>query len=130
MGPNAFAKYLAFIRAMIGSLKQTIAYLVMREEELKKVEGNADDTGSASKLENTRQQLAELGAQMSALKAFYVQVVKQWSKLDDRVIGHVVWAPKISTSVPPYGYTPDFCVIHLDKKKFKDGFLGNALSLG
>ncbi|KAG9073569.1 hypothetical protein FS749_014985, partial [Ceratobasidium sp. UAMH 11750] len=35
----------------------------------------------------------------------------------------------IDVSVP-HSYTRDFCVIHLDKKKFKDGFLGNVLSLG
>ena len=41
---------------------------------------------------------------------------KRWKKPKDRVIGDVVWAPPISLSTAPHGYTEDFCVVKLDKK--------------
>jgi hypothetical protein len=51
-------------------------------------------------------------------------------KLKDRVIRHVVWAPAVSVSTPPHGYTEDVCVFKLDKKKFSQNFRGNVLDLG
>ena len=54
---------------------------------------------------------------------------KDWAEVNNRVIGHVVWAPPITGLVPPYDYTLDVCVIKLDKKKFLN-FKGNAIDLG
>lgn len=131
MGPDAFNNYLASIRAKIGNLNDTVTYLVAREEGLKKkVEDNPDENESAGKLEKTQNQLAELHARISTFNAFYVDVAKRWSNVNERIIGYVVWAPKNDVSAPPYGHARDFCVIRLDKKKFKNGFLGNTLSLG
>jgi len=131
MGPGAFANYLASICAKFRNLEQTVEYLVVREEKLaKKVEADPGDDKWARKLQVTQGKLAELRDQVSTLKAFHSNVMKYWSNMKERIIGHVVWAPKIDVNVSPYDYTQDFCVIHLDKEKFKDGFLGNTLSLG
>ena len=131
MGPSAFSKYLASIRAKIGNLKVTVTYLATLEKRLeKKVEDNPLDIVSANNLAEGRTDLAKLRARVASLESFYVDVTNCWSKVSERIIGYVVWAPKIDVSVPPYSYTQDFCVIHLDKKKFKNGFLGNTLSLG
>jgi len=130
MGPDAFTNYLASICAKLRNLEQTVEYLVVREEKLaKKVEADPGGDMWASKLEVTQGKLSELHNQVPTLKAFHTNVVKYRSKVTERIIGHVVWAPKIDVNVSPYDYTQDFCVIHLDKEKFKDGFLGNTLSL-
>jgi len=130
MGPDAFTNYLASICAKVTNLNNTVEYLVMRKEKLAKVEADPADDKWARKLEATQGKLAELCDQVSTLKAFHNNVMKCWSKVTERIIGHVVWAPKLDVNVSPYDYTRDFCVIHLDQEKFKDGFLGNTLSLG
>jgi hypothetical protein len=88
-----------------------------------------EDPKSAGYLDKTRAQQTEPRAAIIALDAFFVKLSKNWSELTDRIIGHVVWAPPIGVSVLPHGYAQDLCVIKLDKK-FRDGFLGNVLSLG
>ena len=78
MGINAFNNYLASIQAKLGNLKDTITYLVTREERLKEnVQDNPDDNELAGKLEKTQNQLAELHAQISMHKAFYLDMVKR-----------------------------------------------------
>jgi len=94
------------------------------------VEADPGNNELVRELKDKQKELAGTRAQVSTLNAFHTNIVKYWSKVQDRVIGYVVWAPKIDVNVPPYGYTRDFCVIHLNKKKFKNGFLGNTLSLG
>jgi len=131
MGPDAFADYLASINAKLTNLNKTVAYLAVLEVHFaKKVEAYPGNNESMRELEDKQRKLARLRAQVSTLNAFHTNIVKYWSNMKERIIGHVVWAPKIDANVLPYGYTRDFCVIHLDKEKFKDGFLGNTLSLG
>ncbi|KAG2075854.1 hypothetical protein BDR04DRAFT_1210431 [Suillus decipiens] len=64
------------------------------------------------------------------LKNFFVKMKRQWTKLKDQVIGHVICAPPISVHTAPHSYTVDVCVIKLNKKKFLQNFRGNALNLG
>ncbi|KAH9180783.1 hypothetical protein EDB89DRAFT_2062445 [Lactarius sanguifluus] len=116
MGNPAFTNYLASIQANIGTLNDAIVSLERRTKTLmKRVEAGDDN--------------AQKSAGIKALKAFFVDVKTRWSKLEDRVVGYVVWAPPISVNVPPHRYTRDLCVIKLDKKKFRK-FRGNVLSLG
>ena len=64
------------------------------------------------------------------LKAFFIMMKKDWSKVNDRIIGQVVWAPPITGLNAPHSYTQDVCVIKLDKKKFWPNFMGNVIDLG
>jgi septal ring factor EnvC (AmiA/AmiB activator) len=131
MGTPTFTNYLASIQANIGSLNDTVDSLEKRTRTLtRRVEAGGDDAQkSAGELAETQDQLAKTVTKIDALKAFFVDVKKRWSKLKDRVIGYIVWAPPIGVGVPPHRYTRDLCVIKLDKKKFRK-FRGNALSLG
>jgi len=54
----------------------------------------------------------------------------KWTKPANRVIGHVIWAPPISSATAPHFYSLDVCVVKLDKKKFIQNFRGNVLDLG
>ncbi|KAG9078136.1 hypothetical protein FS749_009900, partial [Ceratobasidium sp. UAMH 11750] len=108
MGPDTFNNYLAFIQAKISNLNNTVAYLVVRDDRLKQeVAEDLNNNEPAGKLEKTVEQLAGLRARISMLKAFYVNVARRWSKVNDRVIGYVASAPKIDVSVP-HSYTRDF----------------------
>jgi len=131
MGNPAFTNYLASIQANIGTLNGTVDSLEKRTRTLmRRVEAGGDDAQkSAGELAETQDQLTKTVTKIDALKAFFVDVKKRWSKLKDRVIGYVVWAPPIGVGVHPHRYTRDLCVIKLDKKKFWK-FCGNVLSLG
>lgn len=85
---------------------------------------------TASDLARNERELIERRTAIIELKKFFVQMKKQWTKPEDRVIGHVVWAPPIEFSTAPHGYTKDVCVIKLDKTKFSQNFKGNVLDLG
>jgi len=61
---------------------------------------------------------------------FFAEMKRDWSDVDNRVIGHVVWAPPITGLVEPYGYTLDVCVMKLDESKFNPNFKGNVVDLG
>ncbi|KAH9180786.1 hypothetical protein EDB89DRAFT_2110805 [Lactarius sanguifluus] len=131
MGNPGFTNYLASIQANVGTLNDAVVSLERRTKPLmKRVEAGGDNAQkSAGELVETRDQLTRTVTRIKALKAFFVDVKTRWSKLEDRVVGYVVWAPPISVNVPPHRYTRDLCVIKLDKKKFRK-FRGNVLSLG
>jgi hypothetical protein len=131
MGNPAFANYLASIQANIGTLNATVDHLEKRTRMLmRRVEAGGNDAQkSAGELAETLDQLPKTVAKIDALNAFFADVKERWSKLKNRVIGYVVWAPPIGVGVPPHRYTRDLCVIKLDKTKFRK-FRGNVLSLG
>jgi hypothetical protein len=85
---------------------------------------------AASDLASTQADMDKKKAVIEELKTFFAKMKKEWTELNDRVIGYVIWAPPISISTPPYGYTKDVCVIRLDEKKFLPNFKGNVIDLG
>ena len=135
MGPTAFTNYVTSIQVKIGTLLNMVTCLEERvaSYEKKVVEAEAEGNPNVQKwmddLEQTRSELTRIRANIDRLKAFFVEIMKNWSKPRDRVIGYIDWAPSIGAAVPPCRYTTDLCVIKLDKKKFRH-FLGNVLSLG
>ncbi|KAF8642657.1 hypothetical protein AX16_009453 [Volvariella volvacea WC 439] len=69
-------------------------------------------------------------AAMDQLIAFRKQVEGQWSKENDRILGHVLSSPAISLGVGPQHYTEDWGVFEIDRAKLGDGFQGNLIDLG
>lgn len=131
MGPNAFTDYLAFIQGHIGTLIDTVDSLEERVMTLtKRVEADGDNASkSAGELAETKVELTRFKIKINALKQYFVKVKTKWGKLNDRIIGHVVWAPPISAATSPHLFMKDVCVIKLIKDKFRN--LGdNVLSLG
>ncbi|KAL1681242.1 hypothetical protein EV122DRAFT_275603 [Schizophyllum commune] len=123
MGNHAFQKYEASIDKQI-SIMEDVVTTWTRYIHAMEVRGNTDDVGYAEK----HRALAAAQAELDALTQFKTQVHSRWWKPEDRVIGHVVWAPPIARG-PDSNYTTDVCVIKLDKAKFEN-FSGNILSLG
>jgi hypothetical protein len=132
MGNRAFANLLASIQAQIGTLNNTVSVLERRVATYtrKVQEGGPNAAQAASDLAATEADKTKKQATIEDLKNFFVELKKEWSELNDRVIGYVVWAPPISVSNPPHGYTKDVCVIKLDEKKFSRNFKGNVTDLG
>jgi hypothetical protein len=132
MGTKAFTNFLEFIQGHIGSLNTKVGILEKQVTVLTaRLEGSGPNTElAACELEETQRKLNKTRTAIEDLKKFFVKMKKQWTKPEDRVIGHVVWAPPVSVSTPPHSYTKDVCVIKLDKKKFSQNFRGNVLNLG
>ncbi|CAE6507643.1 unnamed protein product [Rhizoctonia solani] len=129
MGNGAFVHFLASIKARIGTLNNTITFLGKRIVTYTK-QAEAGDAQAASKLAATQSDMDQKIATIEDLKMFFVKMRKEWSELNNRVIGYVVWAPPISVHTPPHNYTKDVCVIKLDERKLLPNFKGNVVDLG
>jgi hypothetical protein len=132
MGTKAFNDFLISIQGHIGTLNTTVGILEKQLAMLTvRLEGGGPNAEQAAReLAETPGQLRNTRAAIKELKKFFVKMKKEWTKPKERVIGHVVWAPPISFSTPPYGHTKDICVVKLDEKKFLPNFRGNVLNLG
>ena len=129
MGNRAFNYFLASIQAKIGNLNNTVTVLEKRAASYKR-KADAGNAQAERDLAATEDDMKNRKEAIEALKAFFVTMKKDWSEVNDRVIGHVVWAPPITGLNAPHGYTKDVCVIKLDKKKFWPNFMGNVIDLG
>ncbi|KAG9079917.1 hypothetical protein FRC06_007320 [Ceratobasidium sp. 370] len=129
MGNRSFEHFLASIQAKIGNLNTTVTIL---EQHAALYERKADggNEQAARDLAATKDDVKNKKEVIEALKVFFVTMKKDWSKVNNRIIGQVVWAPPITGLNAPYGYTKDVCVIKLDKKKFWPNFMGNVIDLG
>jgi hypothetical protein len=129
MGNRAFDDLLASIQALIGTLNNTVTVLKksVRRHATKAAGG---DQQAAADLAKFQQNLDDTRATITELRKFFATLKKDWSEVNNRVIGHVVWSPPITGLTPPHGYTRDVCVIKLDKEKFLPSLRGNAIDLG
>ncbi|CCA68076.1 hypothetical protein PIIN_01943 [Serendipita indica DSM 11827] len=131
LGSREFDDLLDYIQGQIGAHNRTIPIMENAISILatRSQEDDFTDQTVLNELKEQQNELEKTRTKIIALKDFYVQVKSKWFNPLDRVIGHVVWAPPISTATPPDGYTKDLCVIELDKRKFAN-FGGNVLDLG
>lgn len=129
MGTEAFTRFLTSIKNYIGTMNETVNLLEKEVETLtaRSVGGGAN---VVHELARARSDLDDTKTSIVELKTFYVKIKKDWTEPKNRVIGHVVWAPPITSVEPPGRFTRDVCVIKLNKEKFSQGFRGNVLDLG
>jgi hypothetical protein len=129
MSTRAFEDFLASIKAKIGNLNNTVTFLKKRATAQRK-KADAGNEQAAIALAATEADIESTNEAIETLKAFFTTMKKdKWSDVNNRVIGHVVWAPPITGSNAPYGYTKDVCVIKLDNRKFAVNFKGNVIDL-
>ncbi|GBE86227.1 hypothetical protein SCP_0901060 [Sparassis crispa] len=129
MGNRAFDHFLASIQAKIGNQNTTVTFLEKHAAAYKK-KADASNEQGATELVATKDDMKNRKKAIEALKAFFITMKKNWSEVNDRIIGQVVWAPPITGLNAPHGYTKDVCIIKLDKKKFWPNFMGNVIDLG
>lgn len=125
MGPSAFTAHLEFLQKTIRDLEWRIEYLMNKAKDIGSESGAKE---SKNKLATIQGELSDARTKMDGVTAHVADVKAKWRKVENRVIGHVVWAPPI-VAVPPHQYLQDVCVIKLDQEKFLH-FKGNVLSLG
>ena len=123
MGNHAFQKYEASIDKQISIMEDVVTTWTLHIHAME----SRGDTGDDRYAEKQRE-LAAAQAEFDALAQFKTQIHSRWWKPEDRVIGHVVWAPAIARCLHS-SYTTYICVIKIKKRKFKN-FRGNVLSLG
>ncbi|GJJ10265.1 hypothetical protein Clacol_004491 [Clathrus columnatus] len=118
------------VSARIGNLNETVKFLKITIKSLtERVANGIGLPATQYRLEEHAAELTETERKIVDLKGFYVTMNRKWSKLSDRVIGHVVYAPPIGVGgVGSNRFTRDFCIVELDKSKFTH-FIGNVLSL-
>lgn len=128
MGTPAFNNYRALIQVRISKLNDTVESLkksIVTYTDLVARQIGLPD--SQQMLTDFETELDKTNRRIAKLKKFFVTLSNKWSKLADRVIGHVVWAPPIG--VGPNRFTRDVCIVELYKSKFPHS-KGNVLSLG
>ena len=75
--------------------------------------------------------LAETEEMIKDVEEFYGDITTHWSRPNQRVLGHVVYAPAISVSTGPKQFTEDWALIEVDRDKIDwTEFKGNVVSLG
>ena len=130
MGNPAFTNYLVSIQAHIGTFLETVESIERKISTLTiRVRDGISLPESQMKLDENVAELGKVRAKIDVFKAFYVDIKNGWSKIKQRVIGYVVWAPTIGVGVAPHQYTRDLCVVELYKDRFMH-LIGNVLSLG
>ncbi|PIL26649.1 hypothetical protein GSI_11274 [Ganoderma sinense ZZ0214-1] len=101
------------------------------EQEPQLESEDAEEAGHAGRIvDSKRERLAEALNDIAALEAFHEQVCRQWCDINRRNIGHVDWAPEISTDVDGHGYTRDIGTFEVDAERFRAEFEGNVVDLG
>ena len=130
MGNPAFKHYLASFKEHIVTLTDSIEATERKIETLTStVQNGIDLPQSQTNLNNKVAGLNRLRRNIDIFSTFSEAIENHWSKITQRIIGHVVWAPPIGVGPAPHQYTRDFCVVQLHKEKFTH-LLGNVLSLG
>lgn len=129
-GKPAFDSYVDSVQAHIGTLNETVKTLkALVQTWSDRVNQGINLPTPPHRLDENQAELVKIERRIVDLKHFYVTLSTKWSKLSNRIIGHIVWSPPIAAGVGPNRFTQDLCVVELYKPKFL-AFIGNVLSLG
>ncbi|KAL0069091.1 hypothetical protein AAF712_003777 [Marasmius tenuissimus] len=64
-------------------------------------------------------------------EALHNDLTKSWKASENRVIGHVLYAPSVAFGVGDLGFTEDFAIVQVNHSKLNaSNFLGNVIDLG
>ncbi|KZS88563.1 hypothetical protein SISNIDRAFT_445714 [Sistotremastrum niveocremeum HHB9708] len=133
LGTKGYENLLDSIRSRVrlhGSTVDILSSKLKSYEEKLLVAASPDEGDKdqlAKKLARTRAELEETNRAIEALEKFYGDVERDWSKPEDRIIGHVVRAPAVQ--VDAEGYIKDLAFVELDQDKFRE-CRGSFIDLG
>ena len=121
----ALKKRIEAIRAEISGKVSVIDWLERRlvaAEQLDEEDAEMERADAQPEL-NTAQEALE------ALQALLAEVSRDWTRREDRVLGHVALSPPLSVD-PGSGFAEDWAVVELDSAKIDaTNFVGNAIDL-
>jgi hypothetical protein len=127
LGDGAFKKLLASIRWEIGNAANNAE---CQEKRLKAVEGMEGEEEERER-KDAQAALDKAKNVMKTHPPYCQEVLGHWSTAEDRVLGHVLYAPPIGVGAGADQHTEDFAIIELDPSKIDaQNFKGNVIDLG
>lgn len=128
LGPQAYSNA---IRDMVGKIGSEVSNLERYKRLLSQLgEAPADENVSTvSKSRRTyKERLDKAERTLVGVDALHSEITKNWTVVEQRVLGHVVYAPPISVATDPKQFTEDWALVERDCVKIDwDDFKGNAL---
>ena len=133
LGKRAYAELVDSIKLAIGGRGVSAKHWKKQIEGFKERE-KRNDAADAARAEASRIKteglLDEAEKTMEELEGLLNRVNKEWKKIDNRVIGHILRSPPIGLGVSEQHFTEDWGVFVIDRTKLGDGFQGNKMDLG
>ncbi|CAG7855266.1 SubName: Full=Uncharacterized protein {ECO:0000313/EMBL:CCA74885.1} [Serendipita indica DSM 11827] len=88
-----------------------------------------ENVSTVSKSRRTyKERLDKAERTLVGVDALHSEITKNWTVVEQRVLGHVVYAPPISVATDPKQFTEDWALVERDCVKIDwDDFKGNAL---
>jgi len=74
--------------------------------------------------------MSSAGGCWTSHRVLFGQVNKDWNKLDNCVLGHILRSPAITPGVGEHPFTEDWGMFQVNLSKLDDGFQGNKMDLG
>ena len=131
-GPQAFQDLLTSTMVKIANDDFMLdQYKGELDELLKKQESSGDADSVRQERMRIEYHLRSAEASIKALDQFHTTVTKVWSHEQQRVVGHIAYAPAITVGAGDSLYTEDWALIELHRSKIDwTGFRGNVIDLG
>jgi hypothetical protein len=133
LGRGAFTNLVDSIRLRISGHDITVKRWkrqIEGFEEREKGTNAADvEKAKAARIE-TQGLLDKAENAMEALAVLLDQVNKDWSKPDNRILGHILRSPAITLGVGEHRFTEDWGIFLVNRDKLGEGFQGNKMDLG
>jgi hypothetical protein len=133
LGQRAFSNLVDSIKLRIGRHGITVERWREQIEEFEKRERGTNtvdvEEATAARIE-TQGMLDKAERAIEALRVLLYQVNKDWKKLNNRVLGYILYSPAITLGVGEHSFTEDWGIFQVDSAKLGDGFQGNKMDLG
>ncbi|KAJ7077374.1 hypothetical protein B0H15DRAFT_861665 [Mycena belliarum] len=133
LGLRRFDRLLASIKLRIGRhgiMVEIYGRNITKLEARVKGDDEEDVAEAKKELKKTRLLLDDANEAIEDLEKLYTTVKKDWSKPEQRTIGHIRYSSALTLEAAPGGFTADWGAFELDGSKFKDAFRGNFIDLG
>ncbi|CCA74885.1 hypothetical protein PIIN_08855 [Serendipita indica DSM 11827] len=114
LGPQAYSNA---IRDMVGKIGSEVSNLERYKRLLSQLgEAPADENVSTvSKSRRTyKERLDKAERTLVGVDALHSEITKNWTVVEQRVLGHVVYAPPISVATDPKQFTEDWALVERD----------------
>jgi len=133
LGRTAYTNLVDSIKLRIGRHGLMVNHWRNQIEEFEEREKGTNavdiEKAKAARIE-TRALLDKAEKAMEALGVLLNQVKKDWKKLDNRVLGHILRSPAITFGVGEHRFTEDWGIFKVNRAKLGAGFQGNKMDLG
>ncbi|RPA93384.1 hypothetical protein L873DRAFT_1815937 [Choiromyces venosus 120613-1] len=130
-GTAAFNSYVEQIKCTLEDQEVIIEFQERRAKEAREGDNGMDGYVAVREHSDAKRLIKEAKDAIVAFEKLYDDVVKDWSKIENRVLGFVIFSPPIEISDGPNKYTQDYALVKVDSSKIDAAsFTANAIDLG